>query len=1541
MSIVNDLNDSDADALLTRLDEYQKSGVPVAQAQRMAVADILAEAKADHAEMMDLAKGQHPDAFEEAKPEVKASTERVTREPTDEQVADERVGISHTLMALGAKGWLYESPVSTAKSVAAIARDKGVTKVREDDIGGGVKEWKVTLPDAVDTDTGKSKPGRSAYLRQKGNELWIDAEITGEGSGGSKLYDIGFNYAHNNGLVFIGDRNGFSKVAIIRRLENMISAAIKYGSTDFMAPHAKQVLGSDGVPGLRWEKGDTLGNLRRMIDVSRAAMQNKQPALAAVQYDRSKDSFTDSQGVPFGYDDLHDLAGAFRPVDGSGGAGVTTVQRSALYHSLLQSKGARLAFLDSVRGIPGTGGQGFGGALEGTHYSTERNTVSVDGVERSTVDDQGRSLAGDQDGIKNFWKWYTTNQNPRAVGEGGGGVQGAASGGALDGQRSGPHNSDARPIRLYHGTNADITAFEIGHPDSLDHGWLGKGVYLTDDTGISNWYSEDKPGGAPNSMPLYAAIVNPYVASVQDKKRVRDGGSAYSERWTEKLKAAGHDGVVLEFPSGGSEYVAFYPSQVKSATGNTGAFDGANPDIRASTVRATLSDIGDNVIHADLKSDFLSNVRDAVSGVFMQNTSSEVSAWGKTIGTPMHKAALNRPFALVFHGIQKFIEDTSLFGTKAEGLARSIFPGVELSWDAMKNMGLSKVENAKVGHMLAEGTLHEGLNPDTDAAWTDDELLATKLKQDGAPKQNPKTKQPWTAEDVRAEHRANPRVGKVFTDAELKANYDATDREVTAYHEARAALNQSLTDYGNSEMAQMARTALGGMDDVTKVAANTLLSSIVRGNNTSTQAAQQIGLLLDKLEAKGAKVGAVRTSIDKIAGDVNTLSKAGYSPLMRFGTWTVQGLDKNGDQVFFSMVQSKAEAERLRAQIAKDPEIASANFRQFTSEQSSVFQGMTAETAQMFAQHNGMDKSEAVQAFIQQVLSSRSVMQRMQKREGVAGYSHDATRTVASFLTGNSRKASSNLNMHAVDAAALSKELQGDYKLDAQKLVEYVKNPQEEAQKLRGLLFAQYLGGSIASGLVNLTQPVLMTFPYLSQFGAARAGAAMKTGLAQAISHLRGKEISDPELRMALEQAKADGILDPNEMFQLMGAAQQGAGSFGMQKFMRVWGMNFQLTEAYNRTATFIAAYETAKETLKTPEGLAQLQKAMNTSDSVTAVEFAAHAIQETQGVYNKGNRPNWARGAVGSTVFTFKQFSISYMEFLKRAWGDGLIPKQQFVIAIGMLMLASGVGGLPGADDLDDVIDTFGHLAGHATNSKKAKRDFLHAMLGKDFGDAMNDGISHWLPFDISGRVGAGNFLPATKILDPAQTAQQKLQGAMEIGGVAGSLVFNYINAIQAAAGGDYKKALGSVAPVAVANAYKGAEMMATGVYKDTSGKKVMDVSNTDGALKFIGIQPAIVADDSQANRIAQQDIGTQRWKQQAVSSEYAKALVDGDQDTLASVRKEIKEWNENNPRAAHIQLSMSSIQSQVKALRSTRDQRTVKNAPKGMRGDIQETVR
>lgn len=76
---------------------------------------------------------------------------------------------------------------------------------------------------------------------------------------GSLIYQIVGTWAYNSGKTFIGDPAGLSNRALFRRTANMLSNALRTGSTDHLAPH---VLQTDA--GLKWRKGDELYNIGAM-----------------------------------------------------------------------------------------------------------------------------------------------------------------------------------------------------------------------------------------------------------------------------------------------------------------------------------------------------------------------------------------------------------------------------------------------------------------------------------------------------------------------------------------------------------------------------------------------------------------------------------------------------------------------------------------------------------------------------------------------------------------------------------------------------------------------------------------------------------------------------------------------------------------------------------------------------------------------------------------------------------------------------------------------------------------------------------------------------------------------------------------------------------------------------------------------------------------------------------------------------------------------------------------------------------------------------
>ena len=156
------------------------------------------------------------------------------------------------------------------------------------------------------------------------------------------------------------------------------------------------------------------------------------------------------------------------------------------------------------------------------------------------------------------------------------------------------------PRVFYHGTKDDITTFDLDHPNRKDQGWLGRGVYVSGSTEIANTYALNKRGdGAANVMPVFAAVKNPKVISFEQKQRLRFASQKSIDEFTEWLKERGYDGVVMEEPNGAVELAAFSPTQIKSAAGNTGAFDSNNTDIRYSVAKDKATDEKHTAGYAD------------------------------------------------------------------------------------------------------------------------------------------------------------------------------------------------------------------------------------------------------------------------------------------------------------------------------------------------------------------------------------------------------------------------------------------------------------------------------------------------------------------------------------------------------------------------------------------------------------------------------------------------------------------------------------------------------------------------------------------------------------------------------------------------------------------------------------------------------------------------------------------------------------------------------------------------------------------------------
>ena len=594
-----------------------------------------------------------------------------------------------------------------------------------------------------------------------------------------------------------------------------------------------------------------------------------------------------------------------------------------------------------------------------------------------------------------------------------------------------------------------------------------------------------------------------------------------------------------------------------------------------------------------------------------------------------------------------------------------------------------------------------------------------------------------------------------------------------------------------------------------------------------------------------------------------------------------------------------------------------------------LFSGIPVESLEMFAGAIGAEKSQVYQEFLRLTKNNRSALKRLIKRKGTEGFSSEVSRVLASFVTSNARMAAGAMNMTQAKDAAESIRA-GDIKDESVRLIEAVQNPTDTAGVVRGLMFTHFIGGSVASALVNVTQPVMMTLPWLSQWGgAAKAAARLMASARQAAS---GK-IADSETAEALKRAEKEGVVSPQEIHHLTAEAMATWGKNPVLKRLAfIWGAPFAVAEQFNRRVTFLAAYQTAKA-----EGI---------SDPFA---FAHDAIIETQGLYNKGNAPNWARNPIGATALTFKQYSIHYLEWIRRMWNAGepgsrerTEGRKAVLFAMALLFMAGGSEGLPFAEDLNDLADTIMQALGFDTSARGWKREFLARTLGMgDTGaDVVMRGMSALpgIPLDVSIRMGMGNLLPATGMLLKSNT---DVSGdVLELAGPVGALLKQYKDAGRKALDGNLTDAALGMLPGAMQNAGKAASMWMHGEARDAKGRRIMATDEIDAVMKLIGFQPAELARENA--RISEQDkrIKLTRAVESSIADQWAQGLRERDVDMVNEARQQLAEWNASNPES-RISINSAQIKRRLKEMQADKADRFARTAPKELRGSVMEALR
>lgn len=591
---------------------------------------------------------------------------------------------------------------------------------------------------------------------------------------------------------------------------------------------------------------------------------------------------------------------------------------------------------------------------------------------------------------------------------------------------------------------------------------------------------------------------------------------------------------------------------------------------------------------------------------------------------------------------------------------------------------------------------------------------------------------------------------------------------------------------------------------------------------------------------------------------------------------------------------------------------------------------------------------------------------RIFRRKNIAGYSEDGMRILAEFGVAMANKIayhevgaavsdaiagrkvdatfdrSGNLKIETYQDTDLWKDdgtLGNFYRNLADQTADFVLSPQEGSKWSRGLRAAasvQFLGGSLAAGMVQLTSIPMNTIPWLTQkTGYTDAFARAMDAFRLTLQHrdvltdipkvlddtIRIEGIDDVEgLRHALQVAAQDGTTLDTEIYQLMGLSRGQEFSFSgrVQQAVKLWMAPFRITEQINRVTTFVAAYKLAKDT-----GLSNDDAYKSAQETVYATQFR----------YDEANRPALARGDLGALLFTFKTYPIFMAETLAHL---ARVNPSSAVFMLTSLTVMAGIEGLPFAEDLEDLIDTIAQrVFGSPFNTKRALRNVLknasEAIVGADLSGILMHGIANEMTgLNFASRVGLGNFIPGTRI--GAADADYK-RVMSEILGPVGTQVQGYIAGTGSLLKGDFLTAAKQALPLAAQNAIKGWEQWGRGYATDIGGRKLIDVDGWQAFWQSLGFSSAALGRAYEADRIDKQTRAFYDAAHQDFVKDLVKAVSDNDQEGARRVMEAVTAWNKAHPDMP-MALSPASTRRTIQQAGMSLNQRTFMTLPKGLRG-------
>ena len=509
----------------------------------------------------------------------------------------------------------------------------------------------------------------------------------------------------------------------------------------------------------------------------------------------------------------------------------------------------------------------------------------------------------------------------------------------------------------------------------------------------------------------------------------------------------------------------------------------------------------------------------------------------------------------------------------------------------------------------------------------------------------------------------------------------------------------------------------------------------------------------------------------------------------------------------------------------------------------------------------------------------------------------------------------------------------------------------QQAGWLKTMTVMFQLGGNIATAAINLMSMVTHAIPYLAfktkhgyggghHLGRASfnmSKAALDVGLPRFADIISLKKIQESpaeqrkynltqdEINFIVAQTR-NGTLQAAQFNALVGSSKSGIGkdTLGVPGAIKIKGVKgwmsfFSYTEQLNRRVTALASYRMEKERMlagaknntERQEIERQLLEANTDNNPFKARLYAEAqmAVNKSQGEYGMYNRPEVARGNWLQYAFMYKQFLMISVNLMKHMDYRGKL------MFLGILLLVSGIKGIPFADDIMDLIDTLIQRFNIPIASVEGELIKILEDLPKEFaginipGAIMRGIVDQGLGGTVSTRLGFGDLVPFTGILKKGLKGEDYRReikngfgpvfsaGADSIGTILNMGSYG-LEKVGLKDDTTYFSSIVKGSPVAgLRNVAESYSYYKDGMITNKSGKVISkDMNTMQWATRLLGLYPTVATRHNDIVRVSKYANAYIRTQKSYYTQAYVSAMVKGNRREARRVLGMVRDWNREN---------------------------------------------